>query len=286
MCAIALEHGVETEFARRIVELHRMAPPPEAGATWPWPLSIRAFGRFDVLRRGAAMALRDKAQKKPLDLLKALVACGGRAVDKVRLADFLWPDAEAGAATASLDMAVSRLRKVLGVPDALAIVDGKVDLDPGLVWLDTWTFDRDVESLQSILHGPADPDDAQVAELVARLVAAYRGHFLEHDEPARWMLGPRDRWRSRFLRSLSDVGRHWERRSRFDAAIVVYERGIEVDALAEELYRRLMQARLARGEPAEAARTYLRCRDALAAELGIAPSAETEALYRSIAGAR
>ena len=87
------------------------------------------------------------------------------------------------------------------------------------------------------------------------------------------------RWRSRFLRSLADAGRHWERRERFPDAVGLYERGIELDPLAEELYRRLMHCHLAQGQRAEVARVYRRCRETLSDQLGIVPTSETEALF-------
>jgi DNA-binding SARP family transcriptional activator len=282
LCALALEHGVETEFVGRIIEVQRMAPPAEARASWPWPLRIETLGRFALTRAGTAMAVRGKTQKKPLELLKALIAFGGRGVDKQRLGDALWPDAEPDAAPAALDMAISRLRKLVGLPEVIVIEDGKVGLDPAQVWVDTWTFDRDVEALQAALRETGD--GAAVAELGERLLALYRGAFLDNDEPERWMLAARDRWRNRFLRSLSDAGRYHERHENWAEAIALYERGIEVDTLAEDLYRRLMRCQLARGQPAEAARVYRRCREMLSVQLGIAPSAETEALFQSIYG--
>jgi len=45
-----------------------------------------------------------------------------------------------------------------------------------------------------------------------------------------------------------------------------------------------MRGHIARGEPAEAARVYRRCRDMLSVQLGIPPSADTEALFKSIYG--
>jgi DNA-binding SARP family transcriptional activator len=149
------------------------------------------------------------------------------------------------------------------------------------VWVDVWAFDRDVEALQGRLH-VANPDATQIAALGERLLARYRGAFLENEEPRRWLLAARDRWRNRFLRSLSDAGRYWERQQRWGEAIALYERGIEVDALAEDLYRRLMQCHLAQGRHADAARVYRRCRDMLSVQLGIAPSADTEALFQAI----
>jgi len=64
----------------------------------------------------------------------------------------------------------------------------------------------------------------------------------------------------------------------------LYERALDEDSLAEELYRRLMLCHLERGEPAEAARVFRRCREMLSVQLGIPPSAETEALFKLIYG--
>jgi DNA-binding SARP family transcriptional activator len=279
MCAIALELGIESEFARRIVEVYGMAPPPEAGPAWPWPLRIETLGRFALMRRDALFPVQGKAQKKPLELLKALVAFGARSVDKQKLADVLWPDAEPDAAASALDMAISRLRKLLRLPEAIVIEDGKLGLNDEIAWLDSWAFDREVDALQAALH--EDNCDAVLA-LGERLLGLYRGAFLDNEEPQRWMLAARDRFHNRFLRSLSDAGRCHERRERFAEAIKLYERGIEVDTLAEDLYRRLMKCHLACGHPAEAARVYRRCRDMLSAQLGTSPSGETEALFRSV----
>ena len=282
MCALALEQGVEVEFARRIIEVHGLAAPANAGSTWPWPVRIRTLGDFELSRTSEALAVQGKTQKKPLDLVKALIASGGHQVDKARLADFLWPEAEPEAAAAALDMAISRLRKMLALPDAVRIEDGKIGLDPAQVWVDVWAFDRDVEALQSALRSAGSRSDDDIATLGQRLLLTYRGAFLEREEPQRWMLAARDRWRSRFLRSLADAGRYWERRERWAEAIELYERGIEVDTLAEDLYRKLMHCHLAQGQPAQAARVYRRCRDMLSVQLGIAPSTETEALFKSI----
>ena len=215
MCALALEHGVEVEFVRRIIELHRMPPPANAGSTWPWPVRIHTLGGFELSRAGVATAVHGNTQKKPLELLKALVASGPRSVDKSRLARLLWPDAQTHDATVALDTATSRLRKMLVAPEAIRIEEGKIAVDREQVWVDVWAFDEDVDALQSALRSKIEIDDDDVTRLGQRLLACYRGAFLEDEEPRSWLLAARDRWRTRFLRSLADAGRHWERRQRF-----------------------------------------------------------------------
>jgi LuxR family transcriptional regulator, maltose regulon positive regulatory protein len=283
MCALALEQDVEVEFVRRIIEVHGMAVPANAGSSWPWPIRILTLGGFELSRAsGAAAVQAPRTQKRPLELVKALIALGGREVGKSRLADLLWPEVEPDAAAAALDMAVSRLRKLLAQPNAIRIEDGRIGFDPDQVWVDVWAFDRDVEALQSALRSAGSGNDDEVAKLGQRLLSGYRGAFLEDEEPQRWMLAPRDRWRSRFLRSLADAGRYWERHERWSEAIELYERGIEVETLAEELYRQLMHCHLAQGQPAQAARVYRQCRETLSVQLGTTPSTETEALFKSI----
>jgi DNA-binding SARP family transcriptional activator len=284
MCALALENNIEPEFARRIVELHSLAPPPEAGDAWPWPAKVRTFGGFALNLRGRSAPAHGKTQRKPLELLKALVAVGEAGVDKVRLADMLWPDAEPGTTQPALEMAVSRLRKLLALPDAVRLEDAKVRLDASQVRVDAWAFDRDVDALQDVLHAGTADQTARIRELFERILDTYRGAFLDNEAPQRWMLAARDRWRARFVRSLTDASRHFEARGEWKEVLDLCERGIEADTLAENLYRALMRCHLARGERSEAARVYRRCREMLSVQLGIAPSAETQALFRSIYG--
>lgn len=279
MCALALAHGVETEFVRRIIELHGFAAPPEADASWPWPVKITTLGRFHVECNGRPMAVPRKSPRKPLELLKALIAAGGRGIDKQRLADLLWADAAAEDASAALDMAIMRLRKLLSAPEAIVIEDGKIGLDTRRVWLDSWAFDRDVDALLPLSRDTNN--DAAVAAISERILALYRGPFLDNEEAQGWLLAARERTRQRFMRSLSDAGRYWERREQWSAAAALFERGLEIDPLAEDLYRRLMRCHLSQRRPSEAARVFQRCREMLLAQLGVPPSAETEALLAS-----
>jgi LuxR family transcriptional regulator, maltose regulon positive regulatory protein len=280
LCALTLEHGIETEFVGRYIELRGIAPPVNAPESWPWPIRIHALGGFAVAHRGEPLTVEGKAQKKPLELLKILIALGGRGIAKEKLGDLLWPDAEPAAAATALDTAVSRLRKLLAEPAAIRIEEGKVNLDDRHVWLDVWAFDRDVEALQASLHG--EVEDAVVQTIAARLLARYKGPFLGSEDPPRGSAAARARWQNRFRRSLADAGRHWERGGEWPRAIALYERVLDEDSLAEDLYRRLMHCHLERGEPADAARVYRRCREMLSIQLGIPPSAETEALFKSI----
>ena len=111
-------------------------------ARWPWPLAIRALGRFELVRDGVPLEVRGKAQKKPLDLLKALSRSARRAWMPRASPALLWPDAEGDAAKHSFDTTLYRLRKLLGRDELLVLAEGKLSLDREQCWLDVRAFER------------------------------------------------------------------------------------------------------------------------------------------------
>jgi TolB-like protein len=67
------------------------------------------------------------------------------------------------------------------------------------------------------------------------------------------------------------------------AALALADAGLAIDAAFEEGYRTRMRILARRGDRAGALREHARCREALLREVGVEPSAATEALRREIA---
>jgi DNA-binding SARP family transcriptional activator len=99
-----------------------------------------------------------------------------------------------------------------------------------------------------------------------------------------WAIAVQDRWRERFVRSVALLGQRAERTGRPEAAIALYRAALEQDNLAEEIYQRLIECHIARGESAQALNAFRRCRELLSIVLGLKPSARTEALVARISG--
>lgn len=85
------------------------------------------------------------------------------------------------------------------------------------------------------------------------------------------------------MRAVTQLGAVLENRKDWDEATTLYLRALELDNLAEPLYRRLMIVYREQGESAEAINIYRRCRDMLSIVLNTKPSEETEAIRRTIA---
>ena len=114
------------------------------------------------------------------------------------LTALLWPDAEGDVAKTSFDSNLYRLRKLLDVDGALPLADGKLSLNPRLVWLDTWAFESAL--------------DAQPPR-VSGALALYRGHFLGLEAAAPWTLPLRDRLQAQLVRAVLAEGDASKRRA-------------------------------------------------------------------------
>ena len=82
-----------------------------------------------MLKDGAPIRFTRRTQKRPLELLQALIAFGGIEVAVSALTEALWPDAEGDTAYHAFESVLYRLRQLLGSAGALTLVGGKLSLD-------------------------------------------------------------------------------------------------------------------------------------------------------------
>jgi DNA-binding response OmpR family regulator len=286
----SLVHAEEAEqvnlsgFARPMAtyRIGQLKPRAADAKERSWPLKIVTLGQFSLARDGQPVVFSRKVQKRPLDLLKVLIAQGGARADTASLIEALWPDAEGDSAKVSFDSNLHRLRKLLDIDDVLPLSEGKLSLDRTKCWVDVWAFDELVGRVERAAHHPDDPVQADPAETARELLRLYAGHFIEKESQEPWAVAARDRLRAKFVRAVGTLGGRLEERKAWDQAAALYARALELDNLAEGLYRRLMIAYRELGENAEALQVYRRCRDMLSIVLSVAPSADTEAVRATL----
>ena len=134
------------------------------------------------------MRFTGKAQQRPLDLLKLLVALGGTRRRRQQLTAALWPDADGAAAKTSFDTTLFRLRKLLDVDDALVLAAGKLSLARSLAWTDVWALEAALDAADARRARRAEASTARAAR---RLLDAYPGPLLGTEESS-WIAKPRD----------------------------------------------------------------------------------------------
>jgi DNA-binding SARP family transcriptional activator len=281
LLGIALNHGIESEYVKRLIR-HRRIPAPldlDSGARWPVRLRVRTLGQFALWIDERPQDRAPQATRKPLEVLKALIGLGPTAVGLATLGATLWPELDGAAAHNACHVAIHRLRKILGDESAIRITQGMVALNDKDAWIDVEFFRRVASRIRMALApGASRPDLDRLAE---QLLTAYPGHFLPEEDRS-WVIGVREQLRARFVHLAIDLARALERSGAAEAAIALNRHCIALDPLTESFHRGLIQGLIALGRKAEALEAFRHCRAVLRAGLGVEPSRETHALHARI----
>jgi DNA-binding SARP family transcriptional activator len=203
--------------------------------------------------------------------LLALVASSpGQSISRDRLIGYLWPDRDERTARHLLADSIYVLRQTLG-DQAIVAAGETLRLAPDFVWTDVAEFRR-----------------AIAEERWAPALQLYRGDFLDGfyvrkaADFDQWVLAERERLRGMAARAASILARSMRETGRTADATAAAERALELAPGDETSFRNLARLLVETNNHARAqsvARTFI---EYLAAELGVAPSAETARLLREL----
>jgi len=225
---------------------------------------------------------------------QGLVAFCRLAVDRTHalgrdeLAAALWPDKLPRAWDGALHAIVSKLRLLLAragmdksevIGSALGCYQLRLAPD---AWIDTETATDAIHEAEGFLAASKWRQawsEAQVAYHISR-----RPFLAGEDAP--WVEEQRERLRAVFARASECLAEAYMRNGEPQVAVDVAKQLIAAQPFRETGHQMLMRAHAAAGNRAEALWAYERCRKIISAELGVAPSAETTAVYMKVLRSR
>jgi len=235
------------------------------------PLLIETLGGFRVRRAGETVPLASWRSRKARDLLKLLVAHGGRPVPRELLMEQLWPGQSPERLGNRLSVAISTVRTTLD-PEKRFPADHFVGAGEGAVVLQLATAAVDVQLfLHDAAAGLALRATGALAEAADRLEAAeaaYSGDFLEEDLYEDWAVPLREEARASYLSVLRALAEDALAAGNMESAIRYDLRLLERDRFDESAHLALVGALSAGGRHGEALRRY-RVYCACMAEIGI-----------------
>jgi DNA-binding SARP family transcriptional activator len=285
LCCQALEAGIEVDYVRGLIQRRKLTPEesPLMVENWLWPVKIHTLGRFALELNGRPFSFDGRIRKKPLTLLKVLIALGGRnGIPEADVLDKLWPELEGDAAANTFSITLHRLRKILGTEKAVRVSEGKIFLDDRACWVDVWPLEIMLEQASTLWDNGKTPGDRdQAARLTEKAAFLKNGVFLP-GEGDPWVMVFRERMEYRFLRGLENLGWYHEDSGHLGKAAHSYHRGLELDPCLEYFTQRLMHCYQQLGRRSEALRAYESCRQNLNAVLGVEPSEKTRLIYQSL----
>jgi len=236
-------------------------------------MEFRLLGLLEISDDGRPI---DLPRGKERALLAILLLHANRPVSVDRLVDDLWGEVSPENASKTVQVYVSRLRKVIG-PDRLRTTPAGYVLEVPAADLDVTRF----AELSAAGHDCLDDDPAAAERLLSSALGLWRGPPLADFQF--------DSFAQEEARRLEEV-RARAAADRIDARLAQGRTDVIADAEAlvaehphwERPRGQLMRAYYRAGRQADALELYRRTRTALADDLGIEPSAELQELERAI----
>ena len=214
--------------------------------------------------------------RKARTLIKVLAIARGQTVPVPRLIDCLWPDRPPARPSQQISVLVSRLRAVLG-PERIPRTDAGYQLLADWIDLDVANHLATAASRRLGAHNYASARLAAEAAL-----ALMRGELLADEPDSPWA----EEERAALARLAVDVRRTAARAALavgdFAAAREMSEAVVAVDAYDEGALQVLMAALAHGGQPGTALATFARARKRLREDLGVDPSAASDAVHKAI----
>ena len=250
------------------------------------PVVARVLGGFEVTVDGRRLARSDWQRLSAERLVKLLLATPGHAISRDEAIDTLWPEADPDAGHNNLRKALHFARRALDDTQALVADGDRIALDGGIVTVDLDRLEAAFDALalerrpgpRPADADPGDPDDPGGAvETVLELGPLA---LLPDDRYEDWLVGPRERLRSRWQQIAIEAARRARRAGRSDRAHEIAEQLLAADPTDEAAHRLAIELYAAEGRHHAARRQFELCRRALRSELEVDPSPETEAVFR------
>ncbi|HKY68913.1 MAG TPA: BTAD domain-containing putative transcriptional regulator, partial [Acidimicrobiales bacterium] len=222
------------------------------------PLAIQCLGGFAVLRDSVPVPLGEWKSRKARDLVKILIARGGRPVHREALLALLWPDDDPAQTASRLSVALSTARAVLD-PGKTRPPGWYLGSDNDALWIDLAHVEVDVERFEDLAgraatERKAGPSPAAL-DALAEAEAAYVGDAFPEDPYEDWTVSRRERARATYIwvaRTLADDSAADDPATAVRCSLRV----LEHDPYDEHAHLGLVRAHLGAGQQGEARRAY------------------------------
>jgi predicted ATPase/DNA-binding SARP family transcriptional activator len=231
-------------------------------------LEVKLLGQFEVLQNSRRLTIPTRNAQS---LFAYLILNAGQAQRRERLAGLLWPDSSEENARSNLRHELWRLRKVLETEGHTCFLVN----DLTIAFTSNCDYSLDVQRLASVSLDGSHADDLISA------VSIYRGELLPgfYDE---WVFAERDRLHALFEAIMARLLELLLAERRWAEVLDWAMRWIALGQWPEPAYRALMSAYASTGDLSKAVATYERFSQGLHKDLGVAPSEQTQALFKRL----
>ncbi len=238
-------------------------------------IRIRAFGRAEVGVNGQIISMSDWRTQSVRDLFFYFLF-QEKMVTKEQVEAALWPETEGSQALkARFKNEIYRLRRAVG-KNVIIFEDEYYCFNRSL------DYEYDVETFDShmLRAHKAENINSRISHL-QKAVDLVLGPYLV-DVDVAWANAERERLNHIYVSGLEDLAQLYLDTNQLENCLSICQRVLERDQYQEVIYQLEMRAYAALGDRAAIARRYQACKVAMKEGLGLAPSRETELIYRDL----
>ncbi len=245
--------------------------------TGPTPtISVRLFGRFEVLRDGVALTAADMGGCKPRHILEILLLNLGTPVSKTHLIELLWGAGASDGAVATLESYISGIRRAIQPGQTktgpLRTANSGYVLDPRLVDLDLTRFHR-------LVRTASESEPAIAYPLLLEALEVSAEPLLGFELASEWAEEARIRHAADKVATQIFAAETAARLGDPDDAVNLAQAAIRSEPLNERAWTVLVSAYEQAGLPVEGLSAYDRCRRLFDQDLGCAPGPALQAAH-------
>jgi DNA-binding SARP family transcriptional activator/tetratricopeptide (TPR) repeat protein len=236
------------------------------------------LGGFDIAVGERAVTRPDWQRLSAERLVKLLLVTPGHRVTRESAAEILWPDAPPGSGRANLRKALHFASHALDGSELIDAGDDAIVLRSGRLDLDLDRLRAALDVLASSRRSAA-VDAAALAPATDVALELGARELLPDDLYEDWLVGPRERLRSSWLRLALPAARSEAEQGRIARAHEIVAHVLEADPTDEAAHRLAMELYAREGRHHAVRRQYAMCRHALRTGLDADPSPETEEAF-------
>ena len=255
-------------------------PEPQEIKECVHPVRIKTLGAFELEINGYKIYDRNWHGRQSKKLLKLLIAMGGKKVSTEKIAELLWPDADGDKAVNSLNVTLSRLRRVgirNGQPSLLwlTVKHNKLSLAGNLCCTDALIFHEAIN--QSLKNGE---DKNQLKQTLD----SYTGNFLPQDTHLAEIQLFHNELLHLYTKGILQLTEHFSTKNNISEAIPYLEKASSHDPTNELLYIAQIKLYLQQNKRSKARETYHHACSSLFSQSKAKPGPELRSLVKDIEG--
>jgi DNA-binding SARP family transcriptional activator len=240
-------------------------------------LQIQLLGNFRVRCNDALVKI---SSQRLQDFLVYLLLHRGNPQNRHQLSSLFWPESSDAQAQTNLRNLLYVLRKEFSAVDDFLTTDSQC-----IAWSQNSALSLDVEKFELLTLQARDlensHDSGRLESILENSIGTYKGDLVPSCY-ADWIVPHRSRLLQLYLRSFERLISVKEMQSKYQEAIDVAHRLLDVDPLNEENYRNLIRINSLIGNRAAAVRIYYDCVETMQRELNVEPSIITRQLYEQL----